>query len=198
MLNKNYRKRGVMILMVMIVVALLFTTTSFAAAETGITLTGAAALSGGDITFSDFGPVTLTGVQQTSTATWSITDVVDGRGTGDGWNLSLTLTQLKEYDTGGSAYVVDGKAIATSSVTVTTAPVVTLADDTSSPTNTITVVSNGTALDTGSPVKLLSAAVDGGMGSYAISDMTSTLAIRADTYAGTYKSDATVALVTGP
>ncbi len=171
--------------------------TAFAAGESGVTLTGDT-LSGGAITFSDFSGVTLNGQQQTTTATWSIADVVDSRGTGAGWNLSLTMTQLKQYDTGESAYVPDGYTIPTSSVTVSAAPEVTLADGTSSPANTITTVSTSTALDTGSPVTLLSAAVDGGMGSYNIGDLTATLAIRADAYAGTYKTDATVALVTGP
>lgn len=178
-----------------VVLAAMIVATAFAAGETGVTLTGFS-LSGGAITFSDFSGVTLNGQLQTTTATWNIADVVDSRGTGEGWNLSLTLTQLQEYDT--DHYVVSGHTIPTSSITVTTAPVVSLADGTSSPANTITVVATSTALDTGSPVKLLSAATDGGMGSYHVSDLTATLAIRADAYAGTYKTDATVALVSGP
>ena len=94
--------------------------------------------------------------------------------------------------------MVGGKAIPASSITVLTAPVVNLDDITSSPVNTITAVANGTPLDTGTPVMLLSAAVDGGMGSYTINNMIAELAIRADAYARTYKADATYALVTGP
>ncbi len=55
-----------------------------------------------------------------------------------------------------------------------------------------------TALDTGSAVKLSSAAAAGGMGSYSFSNMTATLTVPANVYAKVYKTDATVSLVTGP
>lgn len=173
------------------------TATAFAAGETGVTITGDT-LSGGAITFADFAGVTLNGQLQTKDATWSIADIVDSRGTGAGWNLSLTLTQLKEYDTIGLAYVTDGHTIPTSSITVKTVPTVTEADGTSSPANVISAVPVSTALDTGNPVKLVIAEANEGMGSYTIGSLTATLAIRADAYAATYKTDATVALVTGP
>ena len=175
----------------------MITVTAFAAEDTGVTINGDT-LSGGAITFADFGAVTLNGQQQTTTSTWNIGDIIDSRGTGAGWNLSLTLTQLKEYDTLGSAYVTDGYTIPTGSVAVSTVPTVALADGTSSPADTITAVVSSTQLDTGSPIKLLSAALDGGMGSYEIGDLTAQLTLRADAYAATYKTDATVALVTGP
>lgn len=170
---------------------------AFAATDTGVTITGGT-LSGGGLTLGDFGGITLDGTQRTSTATWSIANVVDARGTGDGWNVSLALTQLAEYDTTAHSYVTGGKTLATSSIQVTTAPVVSLVDSTSSPANTITPVATGTALDTGSAVTLLDAVLGGGMGSYAFSTLTATLTVPASAYAKTYKSDATVSLNTTP
>lgn len=166
-----------------------------AAGETGVTVTGGS-LSGGGLTFGNFSGITLDGTAKTATASWAIADAVDSRGTGAGWNLSLTLSPLAEYS--GAAYVVSGKVLATDAVKVTTAPVVTLADAGSSPANTVTPVGTTVSVATGSPVKLLTAAVDGGMGSYAISAIGSTLTIPANTKAATYKSDATVSLSTGP
>ena len=167
----------------------------FASGETGVTVSGGS-LTGGSITYSNFSGVTLDGTEKTTTSTWSIANIVDARGTGAGWNLSLTLTQLKEYS--GGSYVSGGKTIPTSAIEVTDNPSVSRVDGTSSPTSTITVVSDGTALDTGSAVTLLSAALDGGMGSYSFGDMTSTLTVPANTYARTDKSDATASLSTGP
>lgn len=177
--------------------AALAVTPAFAAttAATGDTLTSGT-LTGGDIGFADFAATTLTGTQQTTTADWSIGNVVDARGTGAGWGVSLSLTQLKEYDTGTSAYVASGKTLDTSSIKVTTAPVVTLADATSSAASTVTPVAAATAVDTGSAVTVLDAAAAGGMGSYSVSPMTVTLTVPASAYAKTYKTDATVSLLT--
>ena len=168
---------------------------AFAAADTGATITGGT-LSGGALGFASFGAITLNGRQQTSTAAFSLANVTDARGTGAGWNVSLTLTPLAEYNTTTLAYVASGKTLAASSIMVTTAPIVSLVDSTSSPANTITPVATTTALDTGSAVKLLDTALNGGMGSYAFSNMTSTLTVPANAFAKTYKSDATVSLNT--
>ncbi len=170
---------------------------AFAAADTGATISGGT-LSGGGLTFATFGAITLNGAKQTSTAAFSLANVSDARGTGAGWNVSLTLTPLAEYNTTTLAYVASGKTLAASSIMVTTAPIVSLVDSTSSPANTITPVATTTALDTGSAVKLLDAALNGGMGSYSFSNMTSTLTVPANAYAKTYKSDATVSLNATP
>ena len=170
---------------------------AFAAADTGATITGGT-LSGGVLGFASFGAITLNGQQQTSTAAFTLTNVSDATGTGAGWNVSLTLTPLAEYNTTTLAYVTGGKVLTGSSIKVTTAPVVSLVDSTSSAASTITPVAATTALDTNSAVKLLSAAANGGMGSYAFSNMTSTLTVPANAYANTYKSDATVSLNATP
>jgi len=170
---------------------------AFAAADTGATITGGT-LSGGVLGFASSGAITLNGQQQTSTAAFTLTNVSDATGTGAGWNVSLTLTPLAEYNTTTLAYVTGGKVLTGSSIKVTTAPVVSLVDSTSSAASTITPVAATTALDTNSAVKLLSAAANGGMGSYAFSNMTSTLTVPANTYARTYKSDATASLNATP
>lgn len=170
---------------------------AFATADTGVTVTGGS-LGGGTITWSTFPGVTLNGTKQTTTASWGIGNITDSTGTGAGWNLSLTLTQLKQYDTSTSTYTTSGHTIPTSSITVTTVPTITQADASSSPTSTITPVTLNTALDTGSPVKLLSAAANGGMGSYSFGNLGATLSVPATTFAATYKTDATVSLTSGP
>jgi len=196
MLSKNFSRKFVSVMVASATVLALMATPAFAAADTGVAITGGT-LSGGELGFTPFSAVTLDGTAKTSTAVWTIANVIDPRGTGAGWNVSLTLTPFKEYvDT---AYVTEGgKTLAASSIKVTTAPIVTQVDETSSAASTITVVAAQIALDTGSPIKLLSASADGGMGSYAVSDLTTTLSIPANAYAATYKTDATVALVVAP
>ena len=158
----------------------------------------AGSLTGGTLTFSDFAASPLTGTQHMTSATWSIANIADTRGTGAGWNLSLTLTPLREYSTGSSSYVPGGKALAAASVAVTQSPTVSLVDQTSSPTTTLTLIAAGTVLDTGAPVTLISAALGGGMGTYAFSALAVTLTVPASAYATTYRADATVTLTTGP
>ncbi|MDB5058289.1 MAG: hypothetical protein JWO59_1761 [Chloroflexi bacterium] len=165
-----------------------------AAADTGVTITGGS-LSGGALTFANFTPITL-GTDTTATSTWAIANVTDARGSGAGWHLSLSLSQLTEYL--GAAYIAGGKTIPTGSIKVTTAPIVALVGSTGSASTTVTPVSANTALDTGSAVTLASAAADGGMGTYSFSSMTATLTVPANVYAKLYKSDATVSVTTAP
>jgi len=154
------------------------------------------ALSGGDISFSDFSSIVLDGTTQTATAVWLIGDVIDSSGTGNGWNISLTLTQFRESY--GPDYVTYGDTLDTGSLTVTTKPIVTVMDELSTPAAQITVIGNATVLDTGIPVKLLTSGNGQGMGSYSVSAITVSLKVPADVYAHTYKTDATIALISAP
>ncbi len=169
---------------------------SFAAGDSGLTITGGALSASGSMGFSNFSAVTLDGTQRTTTATWSLPNVTDARGTGAGWKYTLSLTPFAEYAAG--AYVAGGKSLAASSLQVTTAPVVSQVDTSSSPANTVVSVPTGAALDTGSAVTLPSAAVGGGMGSYSASAMTARLTIPASAYAKSYKTDATISLDATP
>lgn len=197
MVSNTFSKKLFAVTIAAVAMLTLMVSPAFASEPVGaqVAITGGT-LSGGDIGFTNFAPITLDGTAKTATATWTIANLVDARGTGAGWNMSLTLTQFKEY--AAAAYVESGAALATSSVKVTTMPLVSAEDLTSSSAADIAVVAAETALDTATPVKLFTSDTDEGMGSFAASDMTVTLYVPANARAHTYKTDATVALVTGP
>jgi len=194
-MNKSLFKKVVATAMAFGLVATAFGTTSFAA-ESTTTVTGGS-LSGGGVTFSPLS-ATLNGSQVTTSANWAIANVIDARGTGAGWNVSLELEQFKEFDKDTGLYVDGGKVLATSSLKVKTAPVVGQEDTTSSLADTITPVKVGQALDGAGSVKLLSAAQNGGMGSFNVTDLGVELTIPANAYAKTYKTVATVTLNEAP
>lgn len=177
------------------VAATAFTSNTFAAEPSTSIIKGE--LTGGDIGFKALPAATLTGSQLTTATDWSIGNVIDARGSGTGWNVSLTLTPFKEVADGGS-YVTNGKSLSASSLKVSGVPTVAAVDETSSDVSTISRVANETALDTGSAVKILSASANGGMGSYTFGNLDVTLTIPASAYATTYKTDATVSLNTAP
>ncbi len=196
MYNKQFSKRHFTVMLAMVAALVLLATSAFAT-EPGaeVTITGGT-LSGGDITFANLTNIALDGTAKTATADWSIGNIIDARGTGAGWNATLELSQFKQWE--NDAYVPEGHTLATSSLLATTVPVVSKADETSSDASAITVILQNTPLDTTSPVKLLSSDINDGMGSFAISDMTVTLYVPANVLASTYKTDAVVALVSGP
>lgn len=154
----------------------------------------AADLTLGSIAIGDFGPVTLDGTVNTTTATMAAFSVNDSRGSGAGWSVTIGATEFAEWDEG--AYVADGKTIGASRTSLGNATVA-KSDATSSTAPTMT--SGAYTIDAGSAVKVASAAADGtGMGSYQITPGTVTLTIDADTYARDYRSEVTVTLATGP
>jgi WxL domain surface cell wall-binding len=193
-MNKSLFKKVVATAVAFGIAATAFSTQSFASTTSTV--------SGGDLTGGGVGftalSTTLTGSQITTSANWTIGNVSDARGTGAGWNVSMSLAQFKEYDTVNKTYVTGGKTLATSSLKVSTVPTIAKIDPTSSETTTITPVDSETALDTGSPVKLVSAALHGGMGSFSFGNLGVTLTIPANAYAKTYKTEATVSLNTAP
>ena len=62
----------------------------------------------------------------------------------------------------------------------------------------VSTVEPSTALDTSTPVKVLINHGGAGVSSFSVSNMTVSLDIPANAYAGTYKTDATIALTAGP
>ncbi|MEQ2528065.1 WxL domain-containing protein [Bacillaceae bacterium CLA-AA-H227] len=170
-----------------------FGTQSFAAGtESTTTLTGGD-LTVDSITFSELS-TTLTGYSTIATANWGIGEIIDARGTGAGWNLTLELSPFQ---------AVDGTDVGleASSLKLVTDPIVSKVDETSSDASTITPITAGelgTALDTNLPITLLSAQVGGGMGSFKLENMGVKLTIPANAYAKTYKATATVSLNTAP
>jgi len=135
-----------------------------------------------------FAGVTLAGVDQTVSDTdvsnWS---VADPTGTGAGFHINISAANF--IKTGDVTKTI---AVANFKVRVTDANI-TLVDGNTKPTSSIT---SYTSLS-GTAQALMSAAAGNGMGSYTyVPDFQ--LTIPAETYAGTYTSVVTVAIVSGP
>ena len=153
------------------------------------------AITGGELSMlnsvpSDFAPVKLDGTVQTTKADLSDFTVTDARGTGAGWNVMVSATQLED--------TAAGLKIPTGSIKIS-APDVTAQAGASDVESTITIGSGMIDTDTG--VKLLSAKVDGGMGKYDVAFPTEALTMTLnpkDVKAGNYTSTITVTLTTGP
>lgn len=144
------------------------------------------------VTVSDFAPVTLDATTKTTTATMDNFSVTDDRGTGEGWSVTVQATQFRQWD--GTAYVAGGKTLPTGSLSLP-APTVTAVGTESAPP----AVTPGPYAIDGSAVKVASATVNTGMGTY---DFTQsgplTLTIPASAYALIYRSELTVSLSSGP
>ncbi len=157
-------------------------------------VTGTATLTGGSLTeASSAAPsvsATLNGTDLTRTYTLPITDT-DSTGTGNGWNMTITSTQFTTG--GGSPNTLPTGASTITGVTSSCATGTCIA-----PTNAITY---SMALPAGATaptaVKVFNAAANTGMGQFTITPTVS-VAIPASSYAGTYTSTITLAIVSGP
>ena len=131
---------------------------------------------------------------QTSTYTLSLV-IVDARGNGGGWNLTITSTQLS---TGGAS----PHTLATNASTINASPKTVCTNNTTCtlPVNLVSYV-HPLAVPAGpkapAAIKFYSAAARTGLGSFTITPMI-TIAIPANTYAGVYSSIITVTIVSGP
>jgi hypothetical protein len=133
---------------------------------------------------------TLNGTDQTPTYTMAI-DTNDATGSGAGWNLTITSTQ---FTTGGTT----PKTLSTSASSVTSAVAVCKQGTCTNPTNSITypfTIPAGSTPPTA--VKLFNAAVNTGMGDFTVTPTVS-VAIPANSYAGTYTSTITLAVISAP
>ncbi len=186
-----------------LVAAVVVSTAAMPAAFAGTDPTNIS-ITGGELTattptVADFAAVTLDGTAKPTTAAVGAWDVTDARGTGLGWNLTFQATQFAEWDStlnaGAGGYVTGGKKLVTNSLKMPAPSVV--ADGTLSALPTI--LTGPYTLDSGSAVKVASAALDAGMGNY---DFTSggglTLTVPSSAYAKTYRSEITVSVVSGP
>ena len=117
--------------------------------------------------------------------------VADNTGSGAGWNVTITSTT---FTTGGGS----PHTLSTSASTATGAVAACGGGTCTNPTNS---VGYPLAVPAGAPaptaVKLFNAAANTGMGSFNLTP-TIQVAIPANTYAGTYTSTVTVAVVSGP
>src|SRR6266571_3227529 len=133
-------------------------------------------------------PVTLTGDDQTTTYSMGLT-VQDARGSGAGWNLTITSTV---FTTGSQSL----PSTASSIITPPTAVCSGAGNHCTGPNDSaigypVTVPAGATA------VKFFDAALNTGLGKFTIMP-TVTLSIPGNTYAGTYTSTVTIALNSGP
>jgi len=144
------------------------------------------------VTVTDFAPVTLDGTTKTTTATMDNFSVTDDRGTGEGWSITVSATQFRQWD--GAAYVAGGRTLPAGSLSMPAPTVAAVATESPPPT-----ITPGPYLIDGSSIKIASAAPDTGMGTY---DFTSggplTLTIPASAYAVAYRGEVTVSLSSGP
>lgn len=146
-------------------------------------------IQGGTLSLStnpiDFGTISLSGLDQTvdtQPVAWTGTDAT---GTGAGWNVTLTST---DFTSAGGTIAVDNFKM-----TLDDANVVTVSGNTA-PTSQVTSYQ---PLSSGTPLKLLSAAVGAGMGTY---DFTpdARLIVPAESTPGAYEAFMTVSINSGP
>ena len=153
------------------------------------TVTGSAALavsSNGTPSFA----LTLNGSDQTATYTLPL-QATDPRGSGAGWNLTVTSTQFK--DASGHTLPTTASSITAATGTCSTGSTCTV------PTNSITYASFALPAGAVAPaaVKFFNAAANTGLGKTDV-NATVSVAVPASTFAGTYSSTVTVSIVSGP
>lgn len=166
------------------------------AATTSASPTATAQVIGGQLSFVSapapmtFPSVTLAGVD-TSTSASELFDVSDATGSAAGWNITATSTQWSN----GS-----GGTLPTSATTIASAPSATC-DASSTCTVATTSVTYPYVLPAGStaptPTEMFNATAGTGMGAQSISP-TLSVAIPANSLAGTYATTINVSLNTGP
>jgi len=160
----------------------------------GANVTATATVNAGTLTLTTSASpgvsVTLDGTDQAPTYTLPMT-VNDATGSGTGWNVTVTSTT---FSTGGPT----PKLLSTSASTVTGVSSSCASGTCTNPTNSIgypLTVPAGSSPPTA--VKLFNAAANTGMGKFTVTP-TVQVSIPANTYAGTYTSTVTVAVVSGP
>jgi hypothetical protein len=152
-------------------------------------VTGGAALSLASNGTPSFG-LTLNGTDQAATYTLPV-EAIDPRGSGAGWNLTVTSTQFK--DASGHTFPTNASSITAAANICGPASTCTTA------TNSISYASLGlpAGVTAPAPVKFFNAAANTGLGKIDVS-ATVAVAIPANVYAGTYSSTVTVSVVSGP
>jgi hypothetical protein len=167
---------------------------ALAAAAVAGTVTATATVSGaGSLALSNGSTATITdtldGTDQSVGYTLPLT-LTDARGTGAGWNLTVTSTTFSD----GS-----GHTLATGASSIASVAMVCVVGGTcTNPTNAITYpVTMPAAVSAPAAIKLFNSAATTGLGRFTITP-TINVAIPGNSYAGTYSSTITVAAVSGP
>ena len=131
----------------------------------------------------DFAPVTLDGTPELTSVSIDPFSVVDSTGSGAGWNVTLTVSDL----------VNGGSTIAASSMTMA-APLVAPANGAS----LTGVAGHATTGNLSSGEKIVTAGTGDGDGTYLVSPAILTVTVPPGATAGTYAGTATIAVVSGP
>ena len=140
----------------------------------------------------DFGPVTLNGVPQLTTATMDTFQVLDDSITPAGWNVTLQIPDLQN-GTGGDCSTGATASIPGSNISMD-APAVAPADGLTS----MTGVTSAGYTDFTSPQIIIDAQNGDGGGTYNVSPALVRLIVPDSTLAGTYCTVATLAINVGP
>ena len=131
----------------------------------------------------DFAPVTLDGTPQLTSLTVDPFTIIDSTGSGDGWNVLLTVPDLT-----------NGADVISASNVSMSAPIVTPAAG-ADMTGVVAHASAG-GFDTGE--KIVTATVAHGEGTYLVSPRILKLTVPNTALVGTYVSAGTIAVVDGP
>lgn len=184
---------AVIVLAVALAAATAATAATSGTVSVSSTVAGGSTLSVASAGSPSFG-ITLNGIDQTASYTLPVS-VVDARGTGGGWNLTVTSTHFD-----------DGTGLGAGHTFPNTASTITGASSSCGTNSTCTtpndnVSSAGVALPAGptapAAVKFFNAQANSGLGTVNAS-ATVSVAIPANVFAGTYSSTVTVAIVAGP
>ena len=184
-----------LVTLIMVLAMLAFFTLSGAGAALADSGTASSAITGGTLTETMAAPTmqaaTLNGTDTSLTLTMPIT-VDDATGSGTGWNVTITSTQ---FTTGGGT----PHTLATTAASVSAIAAACAAGSTCTlPTNAITYPLTIPAAATApTAVKLYNAAANTGMGKVTLTP-TIAVSLPANSYAGTYSSTITMAIVSGP
>jgi hypothetical protein len=143
---------------------------------------------------SDFVEVTLDGAAQETAAALDPFSLVDARGAGAGWTLTVGATQFREWD--GAGYVDGGETLPLGSLLLPP-----LAIDPAEPDpNTASPATAPSAYRIDGASVVVGRAEEGaGMGTYLVTPSDQlVLALPASAYAGTYRSELSITVSSGP
>lgn len=192
-------------LLPMIAAAGLFLVTSTAAFASGGTTS--VAVNSGSLSLTGAAPgtfsATLTGADQTVASALASYTAADNTGTGSGWNITFQATAFT-CTAGNGQCPTGGDSLPTGSLTMAPPTVSCNSSCTGHGTPPSISIASNTTID-GSAVKIASAAVQHGMGSYTFTagqlggaGNALTLSVPGYAYATTYASTLTVSITSGP
>ena len=164
------------------------------------------ALTGGSLTVTGGAPgafsATLNGANQTANTSLAAYTVDDATGTGAGWNVTFQATQFTCVVATDAGCKTGFTTLPTSSLSIAPPTAACAGGSTCNGSPTVSI-STATAVDGAAPVKVLSAALNAGMGSYTVTPGTIgtgqlQLAIPGNALATTYHSTLTITVNSGP